>query len=487
MVLTPATPVNSHVGTLGGFNMLLRLLGICSIAILMLDVHGESPNVVLVMCDDLGYGDLKCFNPDSPINTPHIDALAASGFRFTRFYSAGPVCSPTRGSCLTGRHPYRYGIYSANTGHMKPEEITLPELLKQRGYTTGHFGKWHLGTLTTTVKDANRGGPRGAKHFAPPSQHGYGDSFVTESKVPTYDPMISPPKASKNAWDAIADKSRAESYGTRYWDHAGNVVADNLEGDDSRVIMDRAERFIEGAVKQQTPFFAAIWFHAPHLPVVAGPEHVAAYQQHDVYTRNYYGCITALDEQVGRLRANLRELGVAENTMLWFCSDNGPEGRAGKAPGSAGPLRGRKRSLYEGGVRVPGIVEWPGHVRPGSTDVAGVTSDYLPTVLDVLGVPYPSVRPLDGVSLKDVILSGATDRGKAIGFQSAKQIAWHDGNHKLYSGDGGKSWELYDLAADIGEQNDIADANEPLVRRLLKDVTAWQASCKASDAERDYQ
>ena len=167
-------------------------------------------------------------------------------------------------------------------------------------------------------------------------------------------------------------------------------------------------KYLSKAVDQeQTPFFAAIWFHAPHLPVVAGPEHVAAYRQHDVYTRNYYGCITALDEQVGRLRAKLRELGVAENTMLWFCSDNGPEGRAGKAPGSAGPLRGRKRSLYEGGVRVPGIVEWPGHVRPGTTDVAAVTSDYLPTVLDVLDVTYPSDRPLDGVSLKEVILSGA--------------------------------------------------------------------------------
>jgi arylsulfatase A-like enzyme len=449
--------------------------------------RAETPNVILVMCDDMGYGDPQCFNPRSPIQTPNIDAMAASGLKFTRFYSAGPVCSPTRGSCLTGRHPYRYGIYSANTGHIKPGEITLSELLKQQGYTTGHFGKWHLGTLTTTIKDANRGGPGGAKHFAPPAQHGYDDSFVTESKVPTYDPLIKPADASRQAWDAIGDKSQAEAYGTHYWDHAGKAVTENLSGDDSRIIMDRATKFIEKAAARKKPFFAAIWFHAPHLPVVAGAEHVAPYQQYSVYERNYYGCITALDQQLGRLREMLKDLDVADNTMLWFCSDNGPEGQTGKAPGSAGDLKGRKRSLYEGGVRVPGILEWPGHVKPGTTDVAAVTSDFLPTVLDVLGVSYPDARPLDGVSLVDVISGKATSRKKPIGFQSKNQIAWHQGKHKIYSGDGGKTWELYDLSVDLGEANDIAAENRTLVKRLVTDVKAWQASCKASDSEQDYR
>lgn len=446
-----------------------------------------SPNVVLVMCDDLGYGDLKCFNADSPIDTPHLDAMAAAGLKFTRFYSAAPVCSPTRGSCLTGRHPYRYGVYSANTGHLKADEITLPELLKKQGYTTGHFGKWHLGTLTKTVKDANRGGPQGAKHFAPPSQHGYDDSFVTESKVPTYDPMIKPKNAGKHAWDAIGDKSHGVAYGTTYWDHAGKQVTENLEGDDSRIIMDRAVPFIERAAEAKKPFFAAIWFHAPHLPVVAGPKHVARYKQHDVFERNYYGCVTALDEQVGRLRMKLKALDVADTTMLWFCSDNGPEGQAGKAPGSAADLRGRKRSLYEGGVRVPGIVEWPTVIEPGTTDAAAVTSDYLPTVLDFLGVSYPDPRPLDGVSLKEVMMGKAAGRTKSIGFQSAKQIAWHDDRYKLYSGDSGKTWELYDLSVDRGEKRDLAASNPSLVKRLLRDVTDWRASCKASDEGKDYR
>ena len=165
-----------------------------------LAADNPKPNVIWVMCDDLGYGDPQFFNPRSPIDTPNIDAMAAAGMKFNRFYSAAPVCSPTRGSCITGRHPFRYGIYSANTGHMKKQEITLPELLKNEGYTTGHFGKWHLGTLTTTINDANRGGPRGKKDYSVPSQHGYDDSFVTESKVPTFDPMIKPENAGRSAW-----------------------------------------------------------------------------------------------------------------------------------------------------------------------------------------------------------------------------------------------------------------------------------------------
>jgi len=447
----------------------------------------QKPNVVLVMCDDLGYGDVQFLNAETPIQTPHLTAMAADGLTFTRFYAAAPVCSPTRGSCLTGRHPYRYGIYSANTGHMKREELTLPELLKQQGYTTGHFGKWHLGTLTTTIADANRGGPKNKQHFAPPRDHGYDESFVTESKVPTYDPMIKPKNGGKNGWVFLSDRTDGESYGTHYWAHDGSAVTDNLDGDDSRIIMDRAIPFIESAAKNRTPFFTAIWFHAPHLPVVAGPEHAAMYESKGTYERNYYGCVTALDEQVGRLRAKLNDLNVADNTMLWFCSDNGPEGNTGKAPGSAGQFRGRKRSLYEGGVRVPGILVWPGHTKAGTTtDFAAVTSDYLPTVLDALSVDYPDDRPLDGISLLPAIDGAQSDRQQPFGFQSAKQISWHSGRHKLYSANNGKAWELYDLVADPGEANDLSKQNRELKQGLIQEVTAWQKSCKTSDSGADY-
>ena len=470
-----------------------RLTTLLALSFIFLLVCGEipaanRPNIVLMMADDMGWGDPQFNNPDSPIQTPHLDAMAAAGAVWTRFYSAGPVCSPTRGACLTGRHPYRYGVYFANTGHLEQEEIALPELLQEQGYRTGHFGKWHLGTLTTTVQDANRGGPKGAPHFATPQMNGYDTCFVTESKVPTFDPMLKPHDANGKGWDAIVDKSTALTYGTRYWDEQGESVTDNLLGDDSRIIMDRAVPFIKDAVAEEAPFFCVVWFHAPHLPVVAGAKHVAPYLQHDVYERNYYGCVSALDEQVGRLRQTLQELNVAENTMVWYCSDNGPEGQAGNAPGSAGPFRGRKRSLYEGGVRVPGILEWPARVTPGSViDTPAVTSDYLPTILDLLDIEYPDSRPLDGISLLPVIEGETARRDSPIGFQSRDQQSWVTDQHKLYTSDAGKTWELYDLQSDPAETTNLAAEHSRLVKQLRAELQTWLDSCKASDAGEDYR
>ncbi len=299
--------------------------------------------------------------------------------------------------------------------------------------------------------------------------------------------MIAPGNAPRTAWDFLQDRSAGKSYGTRYWNEAGEIIGENLNGDDSRVIMDRAIPFIEAATKDSQPFFAVVWFHAPHLPVVAGPKHVAPYAKHRVYARNYYGCVSALDEQVGRLRAKLRELKIADNTMFWFCSDNGPEGQAGKAPGSAGHLRGRKRSLYEGGVRVPGILEWPGHLDAGrETEFPAVTSDYLPTVLDVLDIPYPESRPLDGISLVPLIEGRMKERASPIGFQSAKQQSWITQRHKIYSSDKGKSWELYDLVEDPGEKTNLAAEKPALVNEMASAFREWQRSCKDSDNGGDY-
>ena len=341
------------------------------VAAVSLAQGADKPNVILVMCDDLGWGDVG-FNGSKVIRTPHLDEMARNSLKFNRFYAAAPVCSPTRGSCVTGRHPYRYGIPYANVGHMKKEEITLAEALKPQGYTTGHFGKWHMGTLTTKIKDANRGKPGNTAEYSPPQNNGFDVCFSTESKTPTYDPLKVPVKMSdgasrKNGWDSLKDGEESNHYGTHYWTEKGESISENTDGDDSRVIMDRAIPFIAKATKAKTPFLAVIWFHTPHLPVVAGPKHRAPYAKYGVYKRNYYGCITAMDEQMGRLRKTLRDLGVADNTIVTFASDNGPEG-SDKAPGSAGPFRGRKRSLYEGGVRVPGLIEWPAKIKPGVTE-----------------------------------------------------------------------------------------------------------------------
>jgi arylsulfatase A-like enzyme len=468
------------------------------IVLLAVSLQGSStrgaparPNVILAMADDMGWGDVG-YNGSPVIRTPHLDAMARSALRFDRFY-APTVCSPTRGSCMTGRHPYRYGIFNANVGHLPAREVTLAEALRARGYATGHFGKWHLGTLTKTEPDANRGGPAGAAHYAPPWENGFDVTFSTESKVPTWNPLWKPrgQRAGGPAWDAIASRADAVPYGTAYWSN-GRRVTDDLDGDDSARIMDRALRFIQGAVDRKVPFLAVVWFHAPHLPVVAGPEYAARYPGTTVYQRNYYGSISALDDQMGRLRAELRRLGVADDTLLWFCSDNGPEGQAGRAPGSARPFRGRKRDLWEGGIRVPGLLEWPAVVKgPRVVDVPCVTSDIVPTVLDYLGLAAEGPPPIDGLSLRPLVDGTWQERPSPIGFEYGNMAAWLDNRYKLVAllqGGGVKravKLLLFDIQADPKEQNDLAAEQPERVRSMHEALEAWRASCQRSRLEAD--
>ena len=448
--------------------------------------EASRPNIILMMCDDLGWGDVG-FNGGTTIRTPHLDAMAGEGMRFARFYSAAPVCSPTRGSCLTGRHPYRYEIPFANSGHMKPEEWTLAEALGDVGYRTGHFGKWHLGTLTKTVVEANRGGPRGVAHFSPPQRNGFDVCFSAESKVPTYDPMRKPIGAPAGGhWDALQPGQPSEAYGTHYWNEREEMQVANLEGGNPRVIMDRAATFLRDSVAQEAPFFAVIWFHSPHLPVVGDPAVMAPYRDYPVHQRNYYGCVTAMDQQVGRLRALLAELEVDQNTLTFFASDNGPEGPS-KDPGSAGPFRGRKRSLYEGGVRVPAFVHYPRSVSGGgSMEAPCVTSDYLPTILRTVGLERPDSRPLDGRDLWPLIQGDVRDRESPIGFISRNQRSWVDDRWKLISQDAGASWALYDVEADPGETRDRAVENPDRVGAMKTAWNRWFASVERSASGADY-
>jgi arylsulfatase A-like enzyme len=448
---------------------------------LLNEIRGSKPNIILCMADDLGWGD-PGYNGNPVVVTPQLDDMAAQGFVFNRFYASSPVCSPTRASCMTGRHPYRYGIFSANVGHLPEEEITMAEILREQGYRTGHFGKWHLGTMTTDVHDSNRGGRDDGEHYAPPWKHGFDVCFSTEAKVPTYDPMQTP-----LGWMGNTDPSKP--FGTYYWNEKGKIVTENLQGDDSRVIMDRVVPFIEDAVNRGQPFFAVVWFHTPHLPVLADSLKRMMYYEFTDEERNYFGCITAMDEQVGRLRKALRDQGVAENTMLWFASDNGPEGpeQTANRPGSAGPFKGRKRSLYEGGVRVPGILEWPAFIRvPGSSDVPASTLDYVPTVLDVLGLEMGHDRPQDGISLLPLIFGEHATRDQPIFFESGQQLAAIYDRYKLYSKDAGQSYALYDLVEDRGEENNLADTHPDMVDRMSVAIENWRMSCQASLTGKDY-
>lgn len=433
----------------------------------------QKPNIILCMTDDQGWGDTG-YNGHPVLKTPNLDKMASEGLRFERWYSGAPVCSPTRGSSLTGRHPNRYGVFYANVGHMRPQEVTLAEVLKAQGYTTGHFGKWHLGTLTTEIKDSNRGRPGQSQHYAPPWDNGFDVCFSTEAKVPTWDPMKKP--------------DSDEPYGTYYWTGPGTRASQNLDGDDSRIIMDRAVPFLRRAAEQEKPFFAVIWFHSPHLPVVAGPRYRQMYENQEVEHRNYYGCITAMDEQIGRLRTELKTLGVERDTMLWFCSDNGPEGKD-SAPGRTEGLRGRKRSLYEGGIRVPGLLIWPRKVTaPRTVEMPCSTSDYFPTIVDALNLQQGErPEPIDGISLLPVIEGRTAQRPRPIAFESRRQLALIDNRYKIYSNDKGKTFECYDLWQDPGEGHDLAAEQPEMAHKMIETLETWRASCKRSLDGKDYE
>jgi arylsulfatase A-like enzyme len=450
------------------------------------DAAAGRPNIVLLMTDDQGWGDVG-FRPGAIARTPNLDAMARAGLRLESFHAAAPVCSPTRGSVLTGRHPLRYGVVAANRGHLPREELTIAELLQEAGYATGFFGKWHLGTMTKDVEDSVRGGPNGAEHYSPPWEHGFEVVFATEAAVPTYDPMLAPPQGG-GWWRPVADPRKAVPFGAAYWSATGRVRED-LAGDDSRVVMDRAIPFIEQAAMEAQPFLAVIWLHAPHMPWVANSEHRLPYADQSEIAQLYFGSITALDEQVGRLRARLRELGIAENTLLWFTSDNGPEGPSKsltQPPGRTGGLRGYKRSLYEGGIRVPAILEWPGRIAGNRvSDEAAVSSDVLPTVLDLLGQPMPDSRPVDGVSLRPLMEGRPLERSRSIAFEYQDQLALIDGDYKLVRG-AEAEFELYHLGNDRGESVDLASQHPEVERRMGEQLMRWRASVRQSRSGADY-
>ena len=440
------------------------------------DLQPPLPNIILIMSDDQGWGDTG-YNGHPHLKTPALDGMASNGVVFNRFYAASAVCSPTRGSVMTGRHPDRYGICYANCGHLPSDEITLAEMLKLKGYSTGHFGKWHLGTLTRDTIDANRGGrPENNIHYSPPWENGFDVCFSTESKVPTWEPMVVPPKS---AGDVSAKLAEGESFGTYYWNGPGRIATSNLEGDDSRIIMDRVIPFIDKAVDRNQPFLSVIWFHSPHLPVLTGEAYKNLYNGLSEDQKHYYGVITAMDEQIGRLRVHLRKLEVEENTILFFTSDNGPEGSDinGRTQGETKGLTGRKRSLKEGGIRVPGIVEWPGHLTPKVVaHYPAFTSDYFPTIASLIGVDIGNYQRIyDGLDLMPAMTMQNPVRQQSMVFQLRDQIAVTDNRFKIYSPDRGDNFQLFDILTDPGEYTDLSQENPTAKKQLIEDFRDWKA------------
>jgi arylsulfatase A-like enzyme len=429
------------------------------------------PNVVLVMADDQGWGDTG-YNGHPELKTPNLDQLAASGLRFDRFYTAHFNCSPTRASVMTGRHPHRMGTFGPGSP-IRAQEITVAKVLQSAGYATGHFGKWHLNGKNG---DRNTKDVPGRAIFAidplSPGKMGF-DEWVSADNFFDLDPVL-----------------------------GRNGVPEKFHGDSSDVVTDEALKFLGKQAAASKPFLAVVWFGSPHTPHEALPADRALYASLSEKEQNYYGEITAIDRSVGRLRAALRELQVAENTLLWYCSDNG--GAAG--PKSTGNLHGSKGTLWDGGLRVPGIVEWPARIpQPFVSQMPCSTSDIYPTVLEATGaVAQNQIQPLDGISLLPLFDRKTESRPEPMTFwANARSPQSHaallDWPYKLHTDPGagrrrkGEDNDaslppvlLYDVSQDPKETTDLAAREPERVAKMTAALTAWKASVEKSLAGADY-
>ena len=420
------------------------------------------------MTDDQGWGDVS-YNGNPILKTPNLDAMAANGVRFDRFYAAQHNCSPTRASVLTGRHPDRTRTYA--WGHDLPlREITIAEVARDHGYATGHFGKWHLGGIPNAGGGDGRGVSPGVETtLRHPGEQGFQEWF-----------------SAGNFFDH--DPPR----GTLF--HNGKIVGD-LRGESSDIVMDEALKFIRARGKSQ-PFLAVIWFPSPHSPYSARAADKAPYLGRA--DADFLGEMAAVDRAMGRLRDELRALGQHENTLVWFNSDNGAAG------GTAGGLRGGKGTLLDGGIRVPGLIEWPARVRASlRTSVPAGTVDIFPTVCAVIGVKPANPDRLDGINLLPLLDGAMAERPRPLGFQAsdtrtAKPIdaAWIDGKWKLLrlgraqrlgNGNTGETLAagdyLFDLEGDPTESRDLRAAEPQVFARVSAALGQWQASVARSAAE----
>ncbi len=482
-------------------------------------VADDAPNFVLLMGDDHGWSETG-YNGHPHLKTPVLDEMAKTGLRLDRFYSGHPTCSPTRGSFLTGRHPNRYGTFEPGYS-IRPEEITIAHLLSSTGYTCAHFGKWHLGP----VKAASPTNPR---------KMGF-DEYLSHDNFYEMNPIFS-----RNGDDPR-----------------------EFPGEGSEVTINETIKFIDNAKAKQKPFLAVVWFGSPHEPYSGLEKDLAlyddlpeSYSQRKVrltsmktgqqttrplrdVLQERYAEITAMDRSIGTLREHLKKSGLRDNTLVFYCGDNGSPPSTDRV---TTPFREDKASVYEGGIRVPGLIEWPNRIQqPSTSDVPAVTSDLLPTLCELVGVDLPK-RPLDGISLVNVIDGTMRERPHPIGFwqYDTKNILGRKPLPKPYIGaelqegttplvkylegkltrsfrnlhhppitpadftgprsfvhnryklvidgeqTGNETPELYDLVEDPAESKNIAASKPDLTQQMAKELRAWQESVLNSVTEADY-
>jgi arylsulfatase A len=440
---------------LSGGCLALALAVLCSGGAAGADPAGP-PNVVLFLADDLGYGDLGCYGHPR-IKSPNLDRFAREGVRLTQCYAASAVCSPSRSAILTGRTPHRNGVYTwiraGSEVHLRKSEIALPKLLKGKGYATCHVGKWHLNGKFNSPAQPQ------------PNDHGYDWWLATQN----------------NAAPNHKDPTNFVRNGKRLG---------KLEGYSAVLVVEEAIRWLNEHRDKSRPFFLVVCTHEPHLLIESAPEFQKPYADvADPDVRQYYGDVTQLDHAVGLLMKALDEQKLAGSTFVFFTSDNGPEGdgKKGRARGSAGGLRGRKRALYEGGIRVPGIARWPGRIKAGCTcDVPVIGSDLFPTVLGLAGAKPPTDRVIDGVDVLPVLTGKAASVERKVPLYwrlgmapYGLHIALRKGDWKLLASQDLEKFELYNLKDDPRETTDLHRKEAARFEAMRKELTALNAQVEA--------
>lgn len=473
----------------------LLILFLVSIALTNF-AESKKPNIILVMADDQGYGDMG-YNDHPFVLTPNLDKMAQNSVNFDQFYSSAPVCSPTRASVMTGRASMRTNV--VNHGHyMRPHEHTIAEALKDAGYVTGHFGKWHIGSVQ-------------AESPTSPGQVGF-DEYLTGLNFFDQDPYLSE-----------------------------NGIIKHLKGQGSTIVMDATINFLKKHKDGDKPMFAVCWFPAPHDPFEETPVHFEGSK--DLYLNNdtkpgaghykdlrgYFLEITLLDNEVGKLRKALRDMNIADNTIVWYTSDNG-----GLDPRTSGG-RKQKGSIYEGGLRIPSLLEWPAKLKAKKLTVPSSTADMYPTLVQIAKAKVEYQPKLDGVSLVPY-LKGQNPTHPGIGFwhgHQPGQATWSDrtlkeimeaqaAGKKVHQNrllknvnqfpkrdknnlNGHAAWnkwpykvhrierkgkvkvELYNLEKDPMETKDLSQIEKAKTAEMLKTLEAWQRDVLGSLEGNDYK
>ncbi|MCP4788333.1 MAG: sulfatase-like hydrolase/transferase [Fuerstiella sp.] len=412
--------------------------------------ESNRPNMLIILADDLGYGDLGCYG-GTDLKTPRIDAFAAANLRLTDCYAAHPNCSPSRAGMMTGRTPFRVGIYNwipmFSPVHVKRTEITIATLLRNSGYDTCHVGKWHLnGDFNLPTQPQ-------------PIEHGFDHWFSTQN-------------------NALPNHRNPDNFVRN-----GTPVGP-LQGYSAQLVATEGQAWLRSGRDPNKPFFLFACFHEPHEPIASAKQFTDLYPSDDPGYSAHHGNISQLDAGVGALLDCLDELKLADNTFVFVTSDNGPAITGMHPHGSAGPLRDKKGAIYDGGIRVPGIIRWPDHTKRGTTSTEPISGiDVLPTLCELAGVAPPTDRIIDGTSMLPALEGRPLSRERPLYWQFNRaradaKVAIRDGDWKLVASldtpdptpSGGIAKEemrliktarlsnlrLYNLRSDIAESTDVS-------------------------------